>query len=171
MRTLVQYLNIIHLNTVWSKLYSMLYIVARFVLLGKWKLVFLSRLLLRACAGNWQVAGSYVPLRISQVVKLSCKELNKQTTTNRPGYVLWAETGTESIPRCQMFSKDLASAYVLRHQMSTVLKFWMRSSRDCYAPSHLLWGNWDVYVSAILYLSIDWRLKRIKIIYLIKNGC
>ena len=31
--------------------------------------------------------------------------------------------GTESVPRFYMFGEDLASAYVLRHQTSTVLEF------------------------------------------------
>ena len=37
--------------------------------------------------------------------------------------------GTEGIPRFYIFGKDLASAYVLRHQMSTVLRFQMRDRR------------------------------------------
>ena len=34
--------------------------------------------------------------------------------------------GTEGVPRFYMFSEDSASAYVLRHQTSTVLEFWVR---------------------------------------------
>ena len=34
--------------------------------------------------------------------------------------------GTESILRFYMFGEDSASAYVLHHQMSTVLEFWTR---------------------------------------------
>ena len=34
--------------------------------------------------------------------------------------------GTEGVLRFYMFGEDSASAYVLRHQMSTVLKFRMR---------------------------------------------
>ena len=34
--------------------------------------------------------------------------------------------GTEGVPRFYMFGEDSASAYVLRHQTSTVLKFWAR---------------------------------------------
>ena len=36
---------------------------------------------------------------------------------------------TESVPRFHMFGEDSASAYVLHHQMSTVLEFWMRDRR------------------------------------------
>ena len=43
--------------------------------------------------------------------------------------LLWDETGAESIPRWWMFGEDLASAYVLCHQMPTVLKFWERVRR------------------------------------------
>ena len=36
---------------------------------------------------------------------------------------------TEGVPRFYIFGEDLASAYVLRHQMSTVLEFWARDRR------------------------------------------
>ena len=38
--------------------------------------------------------------------------------------MIWGRT--EGIPRFYIFSEDSASAYVLRHQTSTVLKFWAR---------------------------------------------
>ena len=37
--------------------------------------------------------------------------------------------GTEGVPRFYRFSKDSASAYVLHHQMSTVLEFRARGRR------------------------------------------
>ena len=37
--------------------------------------------------------------------------------------------GTKGVPRFYMFSEDSASAYVLRHQTSTVLEFQMRDRR------------------------------------------
>ena len=39
----------------------------------------------------------------------------------------WGQT--EGIPRFYMFGEDLASAYVLCHQTSTVLELWVRDRR------------------------------------------
>ena len=36
---------------------------------------------------------------------------------------------TEGVPRFYIFGEDSASAYVLRHQTSTVLEFWARDRR------------------------------------------
>ena len=43
--------------------------------------------------------------------------------------VLCNEMGAKSVLRCWMFTEDLASAYVLRHQTPTVLKFRERVRR------------------------------------------
>ena len=44
-------------------------------------------------------------------------------------YAVMSWGWTEGIPRFYILGEDLASAYVLRHQMSTVLEFWARGRR------------------------------------------
>ena len=73
--------------------------------------------------------------------------------------LLWAEMGTKSIPRCWMFSEDLASAYVLHHQTPIVLKFWM------WVQSFGLWV-WGT-------INVDFRLRNIHEVwnvYISKGG-
>ena len=51
----------------------------------------------------------------------------KIQVVEQEGVMSWG--WTEGIPRFYVFSEDSASAYVLHHQTSTVLKFWARDGR------------------------------------------
>ena len=65
--------------------------------------------------------------------------------------------GTEGVLRFYMFSKDLASAYVLRHQTSTVLKFWTRDRQrfggldEGFEGQSMSISDWGTYMRFGMY--------------------
>ena len=84
-------------------------------------------------------------------------------------YLLWAETGTESTSRCWMFSKDLASAYVLCHQTSSVLIFQMRvrwgfrGSDKEFEEQSMLISDWRTYQGSENWAYIRVRVWRLEL--------
>ena len=64
---------------------------------------------------------------------------------------------TKGVPRFYMFSEDLASAYMLRHQMSTVLKFQARDRRrfggldEEFEGQSMSISDWETYMRFGMY--------------------